>query len=183
MPLFRSDRDIEFVKRITREVIERVIGEKITYYPISKELTRENIYGESKEKVFDPPLEIFCLVEWLEQEITTNQFGQDIVYNLNVFIQDEYLSQIEVQPVEGDMIDYDDKKFEITKVSKPTQIFAKSGRSIGYQLTCRSVRKSGFDVSISGTVDKPARTRPDEPERINVLFDDVLFPYSGSKND
>ena len=181
--LFRSDRDIEFVKKITREVVERVVGEKITYYPISKQLTRENIYGESKEKVFDPPLELFGLVEWLDQEVTTNQFGQDIVYNISVYIQEEYLNQIEVQPIEGDMVDYDHKKFEITKVEKPTQIFAKAGRSIGYKLTCKSIRESGFNVSISGTIDNAVRTRPDEPERINVLFDDVLFPYSGSKND
>ena len=183
MPLFRSNRDIEFVKRITREVIERVVGEKVTYYPISKKFTRENIYGESKDKVFDPPVELFALVEWLEQDVTTNTFGQDIIYRLNVFIHKEHLNLQEVSPKEGDVIDYDNKKFEIHTIQTPTQIFGKSGRDIGVQMICQTIRESQFKVSISGTVDNAARTRPDEPLSTNPLFDDVKFPYSGSKND
>ncbi len=183
MPIFRSRRDIEFVKRVTREVIERVVGEKFTYYAISKELTRENLYGESKEKIFDPPVEMFGLIEWLEQEITTNQFGQDIIYNIQIFLQRDYLEAIEVAPVEGDFVDYDQQKFEILLSEVPTQIFAKAGQEIGLKLTCRSVRESTFKTIISGTIEHAARTRPDEPTTQNILFDDVRFPYSGSKND
>ena len=183
MPIFRSRRDIQFVKRITREVIERVVGEKFTYYPISKEFTRENIYGESKEKIFDPPLEMFGLIEWLEQDITTNQFGQDIVYNIKIYLQEQYLEAIEHTPIEGDFVDFNQQKFEITLVEKPTQIFAKAGQEMGFELTCKSVRESSFKTIISGSIEHAARTRPDEPNTAGVLFDDVKFPYSGSKQD
>ena len=183
MSLFRSRKDIEFVKRIAREVTERVVGEKITYYPISNQYSeQDDLYGESKMKIFDPPVEVYCLVEWLEQNITTNQFGQDIVYNLNVYILEEYLNQIELKPTEGDMVDYDEKKFEILKIEQPRQIFAKAGQPLGRKLTCRSVRESQFQTVISGTVEHAARTRPDEPAKIDNLYDDVLFPYSGSND-
>lgn len=183
MPLFRSKRDIEFVKRITREVIEHVVGEKFTYYPISKKYTRENIYGESKEKIFDPPIEMFGIIEWLEQDIKTDQFGQDIMYNIKIHLQEQYLEAIEHMPLEGDFVDYDNQKFEITLVEEPRQIFAKAGQEIGLTLTCKSVRESSFKTIISGTIEHAKRTRPDEPNRVGVLYDDVLFPYSGSKQD
>lgn len=184
MSIFRSRKDIAFVKRIAREVIEKVIGEKITYYPISKKYSgQDSLYGESKTKVFDPPVELYCLVEWGEQEIKTNQFGQDIVYNINVYILEEYLNQIELKPIEGDMVDYDDRKFEILKIEEPTQIFAKAGQPLGRKLTCRSIRKSSFDTVISGTVEHPVRTRPDEPSKIDYLDEVYRFPYSGSNND
>ncbi len=181
MPLFRGKSDIAFVKRIARELIEKVIGEKITYYPISKQFSeQDNLYGESKMKVFDPPVDMYCLVEWLDQDITTNQFGQDTIYNLNVYVLEEYLNQIELKPIEGDMIDYDDRKFEILKIEEPTQIFAKSGATLGRKMTCRSVRESNFKTIISGTVEHAKRTRPDEPARIDNFYDNVTFPYSGS---
>lgn len=183
MPLFRSRKDIAFVKGITREVIEHVVGETFTYYPISKKDTKENVYGEAKEKIFHPPIQMVGLVEWLEQEITTNQFGQDIVYNLAIYLQDEYLEAIEIQPTEGDFIDYDGQKFEILLVETPTHIFAKAGQEIGVKLTCRSVRESTFNPIISGSIEHAARTRPDEQNSPAVLYDDVLFPYSGSVND
>lgn len=183
MSLFRSKKDIDFVKRIAREVIERVVSEKITYYPISKQHSeQDSLYGESKVKIFDPPVEVYSLVEWLDQQVTTNQFGQDIVYNINVYILEEYLNQIELRPIEGDMIDYDEKKFEILKVEQPRQIFAKAGQPLGRKLTCRSVRESQFQTVISGTVEHAKRTRPDDPAPIDNLYDNVLFPYSGSND-
>lgn len=182
MPLFRSKRDISFARTIAREVIERVVGEKITYYPISKQYTNVNLYGEAKEKIFDPPVEMFALVDWNEQEIKTDQFGMDIVYNIEVYLQEDYIKDIELFPIEGDMIDYDDKKFEVLKIETPTQIFGKAGQQVGRKLTCRSIRESSFKVTISGTVEHAKRTAPDEVQDVQTLYDNVSFPYSGSRD-
>ena len=186
MPLFRSRKDIEFVKRINKELIERVIGEKIVYYPISKEYSETNFYGESQEKVFHPPVEIFALVEWEDQDVTTSEYGQDIIYNLKVSVLQEHLKEINTKPYEGDMIGYDDKKFEVTNIKIPSQIFGKSGEDIGYVLQCRSVRESAFKVSISGTVDYPNRTYPDEPLTASLStgsYGQSNFPFSSGLDD
>ena len=183
MALFRSERDIEFVKRINKELIEKVIGEKVTYYAISKQYSETNFYGESLEKVFDPPVEIYALVEWQDQEVTTTEYGQDIVYNLRVSVMKDHLERINSKPYEGDMIDYDEKKFEIIKIQIPSQIFGKAGQDIGYILTCQSVRESSFKVTISGTVDQPKRTSPDEQQSASLSqfsYGDARFPFSSS---
>lgn len=181
MPLFRGKRDIAFVKALNRELIERVIGEKITYYPISLQNSQTNFYGESKEKIVDPPVEIYALVEWQDQEVTTTEYGQDKIYILQVFILNEHLLIQHIEPIEGDMIDYDGVKFEITEITEPQLIFGKAGERIGKRLGCRSVREGTFKISVSGAVEHAKRTTPDEKTGNKSLYDNILFPYSGSQ--
>lgn len=183
MALFRSPKDIAFVNRINQELIEKVIGEKITYYAISHQYSAVNFYGESKEKVFDPPVEIYALIEWQDQDITTTKFGQDIVYNLKVSILKKHLDDISIKPYEGDMVEYGGVKFEITSINIPTQIFGKAYQDIGVVLQCISVRESAFRTVISGTVDQPGRTAPDEQMSASLpsfSYGDSTFPFSSS---
>lgn len=180
MALFRSQKDIDYVKRINQELIEKVISEKITYYAISDQYSEKNFYGESKEKVFDPPVEIYALVEWIDQDVTTTEFGQDIIYGVNVSILDKHLKDINIKIHEGDMIDYQGFKFEIHKVNTQMQIFGKAYNDIGVTLSCKSIRESSFETTISGTVDQPPRTRPDNDTTASFYYSDVTFPYSGS---
>lgn len=180
MPLFRSKKDIDFVIKINQELIEKVIGEKITYYPISKKFSEVNFYNESKKKIFDPPVEIYALVRWDEQDRSTTKFGQDIIYKIEVSILKKHLEDINVKLYEGDVVEYDGIHFEITSILEMDQIFGKSGHDIGYKLTCRSIRESNFNPTISGTVEYPARTYPDEPLSSSFYYDSVLFPFSGA---
>jgi hypothetical protein len=180
MALFRSNRDIEFFKRLNREVIERIVGENFTYYPISKEFSETNFYGEAVNKYYDSPIDMYGLVKWNQQDITTSKFGQDMVYNLEIFLLKEYLEQIEVVPLEGDGVSYNSQMFEIISVEVPTQFLAKSGQDIGYKLTCISVRDHVFKPSISASVPARARTSPDSQNKVGVDFDDATYPYSGS---
>lgn len=188
MSLFRSPKDLEFVKRINQELIEKVISEKITYYAISDQYSEKNFYGESKEKVFDPPVEIYSLIEWLDQEITTTEFGQDIIYKIKVSILQKHLDDINIQPYEGDMVEYDSQKFEVTSIEVPQQIFGKALEDIGVQLNCVSVRESAFKVTISGTIDQPGRTYPDEPLSASLpdgpeygfSYGNATWPFSSS---
>lgn len=168
------------MKRLNQELIEKVIGEKITYYAISDQYSEVNFYGESKEKIFDPPVEIYGLIEWQQQEVKTTEFGQDIIYKLQVSILKKHLNDINIKPIEGDFVEYDDKKFEVIKINTPIQIFGKEGEDIGYILTCQSVRENVFRPVISGTIDQPKRTYPDNPLTSSFSYGDVTFPYSGS---
>lgn len=180
MSIFRSNKDIEFIIKINQELIEKVIGEKVTYYPISKKFSEVNFYNESRKKIFDPPVEVYALVNWKDQDVKTSKFGQDVVYNLDVSILKKHLLDINLEPTEGDMIEYDDVKFEITSITSPMQIFGKAGHDIGYLLKCRSVRQGSFDSVISGVIDQPKRTYPDEPMSSSFYYSSTNYPYSGS---
>lgn len=183
MPLFRSRRDIEFVKKINRELIEHVIGDKITYYAISKELSQVNFYGEAEGKIFDPPVEMSALVEWLEQEVKTDTFGQDVVSKITVYLLEDYLKAISLQPREGDHVEFHNKFFEVTAIREPVQIFSKAGEPIGRVLECRTIRQNNFKPAISGTVDYPLPTwdEREDSEEPEVFYNRTRFPHTGSE--
>lgn len=180
MSLFRSKKDIDFIKRINREAIERVTGESVTYYSISKEYTNENFYGEAKSKIYEEPIKLYGVIDFQEQDVTTNAFGHDIVYNLKVFFLEDYLINSSVQLTEGDMIEYDDKFFEILKITEPKQIFGKAGQTLGREVVCKTIRESSFSALVSGSIDQQKRTRPDNSNEAQIDFDGILFPFSGS---
>lgn len=178
--LFRGTKDIAFLKRLNKELVEKVISEKITYYPISKKFTQKNIYGEGRNKVFDPPVEVYSLIRWKDQEITTTNFGQDLIYSLDAFILNDTLNEINLLPKEGDMIEYDSKHFEITSIEFPRQMLGREEQGFYVKLEATTVRKNIFHSTLSGSPEEVKRTRPDQPLSSSFSYSDVLFPYSGS---
>lgn len=178
--LFRSKHNIEYLKSKNRELVEHIVGEKITYYAISKKFTRENIYGEAKEKIFEPPVEIKALVRWKDQEIKTDKYGQDINYNISFYPLLDTLRVINLSPREGDFVEYDSKFFEITQLSYPRQMLGKEEENFYIQLDCVTARKGVFHTTISGSPDDAKRTRPDQRMSSSFSYEDVLFPFSSS---
>ena len=73
-PMFFGEKERNLVKQVNDELIERVIGQQVLYYPI--DIARTNfhpIYGESMDKVFLSPIRVFALIDWDSLETTTNE--------------------------------------------------------------------------------------------------------------
>ena len=105
--LFITTRELDLISDLTKEVIKDVIGQKIYYYRVREELTRvHDVYEEATEKVFDPPVEIEALVEWMTPEVTTNQFGTETKGTINVMIHQRDLIDKNVVIREGDYFSY-----------------------------------------------------------------------------
>ena len=73
-PLFVGKKERDLVKQVNDELIERVIGQQVVYYPISLQHTNFHfLYGEAIQKSFLPPVRVYALVEWEgEQTQSTN---------------------------------------------------------------------------------------------------------------
>ena len=64
-PLFLGEKERDLVKQVNDELIERVIGQQILYYPISQEHTNYHpVYGEAINKNFLSPVRVYALVEY-----------------------------------------------------------------------------------------------------------------------
>jgi hypothetical protein len=181
MPLFRSKNNLEYIKRKNKQLVEHVVGEKITYYGINKEFTRENIYGEAKEKIWNPPIEVKALVRWKEQQITTTKFGQDQTYNISFYPLLDTLTELNLAPTEGDFVEYDSKFFEIASISYPLQMLGVEEQAFYTKLDCVTAREGVFSTNLSGTPDDALRTRPDEKLSSSFYYSDVMFPFSSSR--
>ena len=64
-PLFTGKKERDLIKQVNDELIERVIGQQILYYPLDLNTTKYHpIYGEAIKKSFLPPIRIHALVEF-----------------------------------------------------------------------------------------------------------------------
>ena len=64
-PMFFGEKEKDLVKQINDEIIERVVGQQVLYFPIDVDSTDFHpIYGEAIEKNFLHPIRVFALVEY-----------------------------------------------------------------------------------------------------------------------
>ena len=76
--LFITPREIDFIADLTKEVTKDVIGDVIYYYKVREDVSEvHDIYTESMDKVFDPPVEIDARVQWNPRDVKTDRFGYE----------------------------------------------------------------------------------------------------------
>ncbi len=147
-PLFLGEKERDLVKQVNDELIERVIGQQILYYPISQEHTNYHpVYGEAINKNFLSPIRVYALVEYGGIETTTEKYGLDKVYSITVHFHKRRLTEDQDLYVrEGDFVLYDDDYYEIVTLSEPREIFGQAGKSLEVSAACIKSRRGNFDA-------------------------------------
>lgn len=144
--LFVTPREIDFISDITKEVIKDVCGQKIYYYRTREDLTEiHDVYEEAPNKVFDPPVEIEARIEWEPEIITTNRFGGDEAYSLNVFLHERDLLDRDISPESGDFFSYGDTFFEITSAVVESTVYGQIEHSVGLKIVGKQARQGLID--------------------------------------
>lgn len=153
--LFITPREIDFISDITKEVNKDIRGQKIYYYKVRVDLTKvHDLYEEATDKVFDPPVEIDCSVEWSPQEIRTNRFGTEEHYTMSAFLHYRDLLDREIEVLEGDYFSYGETFFEITQVIYQSTIYGQVEYKTGVQLKATQARIGQIDKSPVGPTDE-----------------------------
>lgn len=147
-PLFTNQKEKDLVKQINDELIERVIGQAIVYYPISLEHTNFHpLYGEALVKTFLPPIHIKALIEWKDYQTRTSNFGVDRRPSIVVHFHKRRL--IEDQDVfvrEGDFVFYDNTYYEIVTLNEPKRIFGDANYKMEIAAKCIKARDGTFNA-------------------------------------
>ena len=148
-PLFIGKKERDLVKQVNDELIERVIGQQVLYYPISKEHTDYHpLYGEAIEKTFLPPVRVYALVEWEGHETTNTSTGIDRRSSLTVHFHKRRLTEDQDLFVrEGDFLLYGSFYYEIVTLNEPKQIFGQADHKMEISAKCIRARKGLFDGS------------------------------------
>jgi len=145
-PLFLGEKERNLVKQVNDELIERVIGQTILYYPLSVEHSNfHEIYGEAIDKVFADPIKINALVEWEGYNTTTTNLGVDRRPSLVVHFHKRRLSEDQDLYVsEGDFIMYGESYYELVTINEPKQLFGQIQHMIEISVKCVKARKGLF---------------------------------------
>jgi len=148
-PLFTGEKERNLVKQINDEVIERVIGQTVLYYPISLDKTNFHpLYGEAIEKTFLPPIRVYALIGWQGQDTTNTSLGVDKRSTINVYFHKRRLTEDQDLFVrEGDFILYGKTYYEIVKLSEPRKLFGQVNHTFEISAICKRARKGLFDAS------------------------------------
>ena len=146
-PLFIGQKERDLVKQVNDELIERVIGQQVLYYPIDIDTTDFHpLYGEAIKKNFLPPVRVHALVEWEGVETTTDSYGLDKSASIVIHFHKRRLTvDQDLYVREGDFVAYGDNYYEIVTLKEPKEIFGQADRRMEISAKCIKARKGLFD--------------------------------------
>ena len=148
-PLFTGKKERDLVKQVNDELIERVIGQQILYYPISAEHTNFHpLYGEAIEKNFLPPIRVYALVEWEGLETSwAKNIGVDKDTSLMIHFHKRRLTEDQDLFVRvGDFVSYGSIYYEIVTLNEPKQLFGQIDHKLEISAKCIRAREGLFDA-------------------------------------
>ena len=149
-PLFLGKKERDLVKQVNDELIERVIGQTIVYYPIDIERTNfHDLYGEAMTKTFLSPVRVHALVEFdgITTKYNTN-IGLDKDASITVHFHKRRLTEDQDLYVrEGDFVLYGDIHYEIVTLAEPKQLFGQIDHRLEISAKCTRAREGLFDAS------------------------------------
>lgn len=153
--LFIGQRENDFFADITKEVIKDVAGQKIYYYTVRNDLSDvHNVYEESLDKIFNPPIEIECLVEWQPSETKTTKFGTEYIKTLSVYAQYRDLLDRNIDFKKGDYFSYGSFFFEATSIIYDKLIYGQIERIASVKISAKQTRLQHINIRPHGPIDE-----------------------------
>lgn len=146
-PLFVGLQEIDFFNSVNKELIQKIVGQKITYFCVSEEHTQVNsLYNESISKAVYEPVEINALVLYEPPIQTSTNFSIDTIYSIEVYIHEYELTERNVLCREGDFVQFGNTIYEIKTVTYPQLVFGQINNKVMTKLTCIVSRESNFKI-------------------------------------
>lgn len=174
--LFIGQREVDFMSDITKEIVKDIAGQKIYYYTVRADLSNvHDIYEESFEKIFNPPIEIECAVEWQPQELRTTNFGTDKILTVSVYLHHRDLLDKNIDFKQGDYFSYGQYFFEATSLVYDKIVFGHIERIV-------SVKVIGKQTRIDH-IDKPANGPTSEAYSDSIAIQTTFEQQRGLKED
>ena len=146
-PMFLGEKEKNLVKQVNDEIIERVVGQQILYFPIDIDHTNFHpIYGEAVEKTFLPPVRVYARIEYqgvetnfLENMALDKKTGLKVMFHKRRLTDDQNLFVRE-----GDFVKYGKIFYEIVKLNEPTHLFGQADVQFEVLAECIRARDGVF---------------------------------------
>lgn len=145
--LFIGEKERAFFDSINKELIQRIVSQKIIYYSVSIEHTNvDELYNESIQKTVFTPVELNALVDFNEPIQTTTNWSIDSRYTISVYIHEKELKERNIEPQIGDYLKYGRIFYEIKTSTSPQTIFGQIENMVMRKLECIVSRESNFSI-------------------------------------
>jgi len=146
-PLFVTSKEINFFNHVNKELIQRIIAQRIIYYAVSEEHTKTHqLYDEAIKKTTFDPVEINALVLYKAPEQSATQFTIDTVYAIECYFHIHELRERSIIPREGDFVRFGTIIYEVEKLTRPQITYGQIDNEVMVKAECRVSRKSQFEL-------------------------------------
>jgi len=148
-PLFLGEKEKNLVKQVNDEIIERVVGQQVLYFPIDVDSTDFHpIYGEAIEKNFLHPIRVFALVEYQGVETSDMEnIALDKATKIKVNFHKRRLTEDQNLFVrEGDFVRFGEIFYEIVKLIEPKILFGQPESRFEIGAECIRARDGLFNA-------------------------------------
>jgi len=165
---FFTEKEADLFSDITKELIKDFAGQKIYYYKVREDLSNvHELYEEATEKVFDPPIELECMVEWQAAEVKTTNFGTEYYRNIVCYLHPRDLIDRNISVNEGDYFSFGSIFFEATSVIPEKIVFGQAERLMSYKMTGKQARNNLINKKPLG----PTSEAYTDPNAIQKTFE------------
>ena len=169
-PMFLGEKERNYVKQINDEIVERVVGQTLIYYPI--DLTTTNfhpLYGEAINKTFISPVRVYALVKWDGEETSTDITTMDKVAKLTINFHRRRLTEDQnLFTREGDFILYANRFWEITKLVEPRLLFGQQEHKFEIKAECIRARDGLFQEPEALSIVRNLIIDSDDPLEVSI---------------
>ena len=146
--MFLGEKERDLVKQVNDELIERVIGQVVAYYPVDLEHPNFHpLYNEAITKSFLPPVRVYALIDYGGEETRTDKYGVDKQTKITIHFHKRRLTEDQDLFVrEGDFVAYGGGFYEIVSLKEPRELFGQQDRRMEITAECIRSREGLFDV-------------------------------------
>lgn len=136
--LFTGKPERDFVKQITDETNEYIIGQTVLYFAVDIERTNFHpLYKEAIEKIYYPPVRVNAFVDFEDDSTETTKYGIDRKSNIIVHFHNRRLKEDQnLYAKEGDLLYYGDTYYEIARLAEPEELFGQNLHRVGIDAYC-----------------------------------------------
>ena len=123
---FISQKDIDTFDKINKELVGNLltaqdgyINQTVVVYKISVNETETNMYGEAgKGKIFNPGVQLACIVDAADMEYNTDEFGPDLRQTATFAFLRQSLVDVDYVVDIGDVIEWNESYWEIGSLNE-----------------------------------------------------------------
>ena len=123
MALFGSARDYSLVTKFNRELVYKLVDTEVGYYKFVLDQSRVNLYGEGVSKVYYQPVRTPIYISRQPNDAVQTDAGIDAMVSIEFYILRDTMLTLNIVPEIGDVINWDDKYYEIDNTTE-NQYFA-----------------------------------------------------------
>lgn len=117
MPLYNSNRDAGFLLGVNREIMHAYSSVEVAVYKLDLDSMETNIYEESNNKSYQPPVRLFAQIRF-DEKTPSGEELIDYTQTIGVGFLINDLKAANMYIEEGDIIEYDNGFYQVDQVSE-----------------------------------------------------------------